>query len=72
MRCLLSLAVLAAVASAAPAEPAKKPNILLIEADDQSCRTVGCYMESWVGEDAAHRRPGQIRVQFTGAYLGAW
>jgi hypothetical protein len=41
MRCLLSPTVSAVVASAAPAKPAKKPNILLIEADDQSCRTVG-------------------------------
>lgn len=60
-----------AVVSAATAE--KRPNILLIYADDQSCRTVGCYPESWEWVKTPHidalARSG---VRFTGAYLGAW
>src|SRR5689334_145177 len=41
-------AVAAAIAlPAAAAEPARRPNILFIFADDQSYKTVGCYPESW-------------------------
>lgn len=37
----------ATVVSARATEPWKRPNILLIYADDQSTRTVGCYPEAW-------------------------
>lgn len=65
--------MLAAAASAAPAEPTKRPNILLIEADDQSCRTVGCYPESWEWVKTPHIDAlAKSGVRFTGAHLGAW
>ena len=48
MRSLLSLAVLlAGVWDGWPADPPKRPSIRLIYADDQSYKTVGCYVESW-------------------------
>ena len=51
----------------------KRPNVLLIYADDQSYKTVGCYPESfpWV------RTPridaiAKSGIRFTHCYLGAW
>src|ERR671932_623158 len=50
-----------------------RPNILLIFADDQSYKTVGCYPESWPWVKTpnidALARSG---VRFHGAYLGGW
>jgi arylsulfatase A-like enzyme len=61
------------VGFAPAAEPSKRPNILLVEADDQSCRTVGCYPESWEWVKTPHIDAlAKSGVRFTGAYLGAW
>jgi arylsulfatase A-like enzyme len=50
-----------------------RPNVLLIFADDQSYKTVGCYPESWPWVRTANidalARSG---VRFHGAYLGGW
>ncbi|MBX3401407.1 MAG: sulfatase-like hydrolase/transferase, partial [Gemmataceae bacterium] len=71
---LLPLAALIALAPIVhAAKPATKPNILLIYADDQSCRTVGCYPESWEWVKTPHIDAlAKSGVRFTGAYLGAW
>ena len=54
-------------------EPARRPNILFIFADDQSWKTIGCYDGSpdWV------RTPhidalASAGVRFERSYLGAW
>jgi len=51
----------------------KRPNILLIYADDQSYKTVGCYPESfpWVKTPNIDRLAA-AGVRFHAAYLGAW
>jgi arylsulfatase A-like enzyme len=68
-----ALALAAVALALSPAAASKKPNILLIYADDQSYRTVGCYPESWPWVKTPHidslARSG---VRFHGAYLGAW
>ena len=51
---------------------ARRPNILLIYADDQSYKTVGCYPESWPWV----RTPNidslaKSGIRFHGAYLGS-
>jgi arylsulfatase A-like enzyme len=54
-------------------EEPKRPNILVIFADDQSYKTVGCYPEAWPWVKTPHidalARSG---VRFHGAYLGGW
>jgi arylsulfatase A-like enzyme len=73
MRTLLSLACLFALAPAASAADAKKPNILFIYADDQSYKTVGCYPESWPWVKTPNIDAlAKTGVRFHGAYLGAW
>lgn len=71
-RLLFALAVVL-VANLASAAEVKRPNILLIYADDQSYKTVGCYPESWPWVKTpnidALARTG---VRFHGAYLGGW
>ncbi len=73
MRSSVILVGLLAVPAAYAAEPPKRPNILLIYADDQSYKTVGCYPESWPWVKTpnidALARSG---VRFRGAYLGGW
>lgn len=73
MRTSFMLACLLTAPVAQAAEPAQRPNILLIYADDQSYKTVGCYPESWPWVKTPHidalARSG---VRFHGAYLGAW
>ena len=71
---LLVIAVLSlwSVTEAADTK-ARRPNILLIYADDQSYKTVGCYPESWPWV----RTPNidalaKTGVRFQGAYLGSW
>src|SRR5262245_51938015 len=55
------------------AEPAQRPNILLIYADDQSYKTVGCYRESWSWVKTPHIDAlAKSGVRFHGAYLGGW
>ena len=60
--------------SAAAAEPAKqRPNILLIYADDQSYKTVGCYPEAFPWVRTPHIDGLAKRgIRFTHCYLGAW
>jgi arylsulfatase A-like enzyme len=73
MRLHVLLACLPAAAAAHAAEAPKRPNILLVYADDQSYKTVGCYPESWPWVKTpnldALARSG---VRFRGAYLGGW
>jgi arylsulfatase A-like enzyme len=65
----LSLALILAAPAAAPA----RPNILLVYADDQSTRTVGCYPEAWPWVKTPHIDAlAKSGVRFRGAYLGAW
>jgi hypothetical protein len=55
-----------------PAAPAKRPNILLIYADDQSYKTVGCYPESWPWVKTPNiDRLAASGVRFYAAYLVA-
>lgn len=50
-----------------------RPNILLIYADDQSYKTVGCYPESWPWVRTPNiDRLAASGVRFHAAYLGAW
>jgi arylsulfatase A-like enzyme len=68
---LLGLLLLPSTAPAA--EPAKKPNVLLIYADDQSYKTVGCYPESWPWVKTPNIDSlAKTGVRFHGAYLGGW
>jgi arylsulfatase A-like enzyme len=58
---------------AASAEPSKRPNILLIFADDQSYKTLGCYPEALPGAKTPNiDRLAASGVRFHGAFLGAW
>lgn len=69
---LVNVIVLAGWCSASGAE-SKRPNILLIYADDQSFKTVACYPESfkWVRTPNLDRL-ARAGVRFRGAYLGSW
>jgi arylsulfatase A-like enzyme len=55
------------------AEPAKRPNILFIFADDQSYKTIGCYgaAPEWVRTPNIDKLAA-AGVRFERAYLGAW
>ncbi len=75
-RSAILLGFLMLCASAVPARGEavpRRPNILVIYADDQSYKTVGCYPESWPWVKTpnidALARSG---MRFQGAYLGAW
>jgi arylsulfatase A-like enzyme len=60
-------------AATTAAETAKRPNILLIYADDQSYKTVGCYPEAWPWVKTPNLDAlAQSGVRFHGAYLGGW
>jgi arylsulfatase A-like enzyme len=73
MRTTLVLACLLLSPTAKSAEPTKHPNILLIYADDQSFKTVGCYPESWSWVKTPNIDAlAKTGVRFHGAYLGAW
>jgi arylsulfatase A-like enzyme len=66
-------AALILVAPLCAADAPKKPNILLIYADDQSYKTVGCYPESWLWVQTPNIDAlAKSGVRFHGAYLGAW
>jgi len=55
------------------ADPPKRPNILLIFADDQSYKTLGCYPEALPGVRTPNiDRLAASGVRFHGAFLGAW
>src|SRR5205823_11288770 len=67
------LACLLTVHTAEAAERSRKPNILLIYADDQSYKTVGCYPESWPCVKTPNIDAlAKSGVRFHGAYLGGW
>jgi arylsulfatase A-like enzyme len=69
----LTLLVVVAIGFASRLNGADRPNVLLIYADDQSYKTVGCYPEAWPWVKTPHidalARSG---VRFHGAYLGGW
>ncbi|MEY3458745.1 MAG: hypothetical protein RL215_1902 [Planctomycetota bacterium] len=74
---VLSLLMAAATAFAPlkplPAGDTTRPNLLFIFTDDQSCKTLGCYPESfpWVQTPNIDALAAQ-GVRFHAAYLGAW
>ncbi len=73
MRLFLLLACLLSAAVVHGADQAKRPNILLIYADDQSFKTVGCYPESWPWVKTPNIDAlAKSGMRFHGAYLGAW
>lgn len=73
MRTSLLLACLVGTAPLQAAEPVKRPNILVIYADDQSYKTVGCYPEAWPWVKTPNIDAlAKSGVRFDGAYLGAW
>lgn len=74
MRLSLALVALPLAPAALFADaPAKKPNILLIYADDQSYKTVGCYPEAWDWvKTPSIDALAASGVRFHGAYLGGW
>jgi len=70
---LLLVASLLCLAHAATAAPPHRPNILLIFADDESYKTVGCYPESWPWVKTPNiDRLAANGIRFHGAYLGSW
>ena len=68
-----TLAMLPAFAPAAEPGKTKQPNILLIYADDQPYKTVGCYPEAppWARTPNIDRLAAR-GVRFERAYLGSW
>lgn len=75
LRCLVGLVVVLAALHPGLllAQETKRPNILLIYADDQSYKTVGCYPTSfpWVKTPNIDGL-ASTGVRFFGAYLGSW
>lgn len=73
MRTPILLACLLVAPAAHAADAPKKPNILLIYADDQSYKTVGCYPESWPWVKTPNIDSlAKSGTRFHGAYLGGW
>ena len=67
------LSCLAGVLHAAPSEKPKRPNILLIFADDQSYKTLSCYPEALPGVKTPNiDQLATSGIRFHGAFLGAW
>ncbi|MFO0179105.1 MAG: sulfatase-like hydrolase/transferase, partial [Planctomyces sp.] len=71
--CVVLAMAIVRVAPVQAEEPARRPNILFIFADDQSWKTIGCYNSGpdWV------RTPhidalASAGVRFEPSYLGAW
>ncbi|MFN7683392.1 MAG: sulfatase-like hydrolase/transferase [Planctomyces sp.] len=71
--CVVLAMAIVRVAPVQAEEPARRPNILFIFADDQSWKTIGCYNSGpdWV------RTPhidalASAGVRFERSYLGAW
>ncbi|MBS0209379.1 MAG: sulfatase-like hydrolase/transferase [Planctomycetes bacterium] len=73
MTLLVSLVAGLLVARGAAAAEARRPNILLIYADDQSYKTLSCYPESpaWVKTPEIDRLAAS-GIRFTRAYMGSW
>src|SRR5881394_1346295 len=70
---LLLACLLATTSTTFAADAPKRPNILLIYADDQSYKTVGCYPEAWPWVKTPHLDAlAKSGVRFHGAYLGGW
>jgi len=70
---LIALSLLCGATVSMPAADPKRPNILLIYADDQSFKTLSCYPEAFPGV----RTPNidalaKAGVRFHAAYLGSW
>lgn len=71
--CLLLTGVATTGIRAATTAGVKRPNILLIYADDQSYKTVGCYPEALPGVKTPNiDRLAASGIRFHGAFLGAW
>jgi arylsulfatase A-like enzyme len=76
-RSLAAVLVLAALGAwdqfTAGAEPAKRPNILLIYSDDQPYKTVGCYKDAprWA-ETPNIDKLAASGIRFERAYNGSW
>ncbi|MBM3458109.1 MAG: DUF4976 domain-containing protein [Armatimonadetes bacterium] len=65
--------LLCAAGSTAGTRTPRRPNILLIYADDQSYKTIGCYPEALPGVQTPHIDALARRgIRFHGAFLGAW
>src|SRR3954470_12229297 len=63
----------AGMVQGAPSEEPKRPNILLIFADDQSYKTLSCYPEALPGVKTPNiDRLAASGIRFHGAFLGAW
>ena len=70
---LLAAAFFASRLPCTAAEKTKRPNILLIFADDQSYKTLSCYPEALPGAKTPNiDRLAASGVRFHGAFLGAW
>src|SRR3954454_23120774 len=68
---ILAVLLLAGAAPGRTANQPMRPNILLIYADDQSYKTVGCYPESWPWVKTPNIDAlAKAGVRFHGAYLG--
>ena len=70
---MLACCLAATLCSGAMAADARRPNILLIYADDQSYKTLSCYPETppWAKTPHIDRLASQ-GVRFARAYLGSW
>ncbi len=59
--------------AAQPAAKPKRPNVLLIYADDQSYKTVGCYPGSFPWVKTPHiDRLAATGIRFHHCYIGSW
>lgn len=73
--CLVGLMIAGRNPTSTAAEglPRSRPNILLIYADDQSPRTIGCYPQSWPWVRTPHiDRLAREGIRFNHCYLGSW
>ncbi len=69
-RLLLLLIFITTVGTAAPI---KRPNILLIYADDQTFKTLSCYPEAYPFVKTPHiDQLAKTGIRFHAAYLGSW
>jgi arylsulfatase A-like enzyme len=70
---VIILALLGITSARLPAKDPKRPNILLIYADDQSYKTLSCYPEAFPGVRTPNiDELAKSGVRFHAAYLGSW